>query len=97
MSDEIIPRFSSDHPDPPPHELADMKQMVHKHLPRQVHGGRERTNHRNSCARAKVRNIKTSKLTHRVTIDSTGNSLQFLPHRVFRSFAAKACARRLTI
>jgi hypothetical protein len=47
------------HPDPPPHELTDMKQLVHKRLPRQVHGGRERTKHKNSCATSEECNFKT--------------------------------------
>jgi hypothetical protein len=34
---------SAPHPDPPPHELADVNQLVPKDLSRQVHGGRERT------------------------------------------------------
>jgi hypothetical protein len=33
--------------------------MIHKHLPRQVHGGRERTNHKYSCATAVACNFKT--------------------------------------
>ena len=48
-----IPLDSAPLPDPPPHELADMKQVVHKHLRRQVHGGRERTNHNIRAPRQK--------------------------------------------
>jgi hypothetical protein len=41
-------------PDSPPHELADITQVIPKLLPRQVHGGRERTNYKakaSVCAR----------------------------------------------
>jgi Ca2+-binding EF-hand superfamily protein len=45
-------------PGPPPHELAERKQTILKHLSRQVHGGRERTYHKYSCVTAEVRNLK---------------------------------------